>query len=90
MNRVDAFLELAVKQGGSDVHLVAGQPLRLRLNGYLETVRFRELSNRDMDDFLEEFMTDAQREALTRDHHVDFAYESEIAGRFRVSVFQHR
>jgi twitching motility protein PilT len=90
MNRVDAFLELAVKQGGSDVHLVAGQPLRLRLNGYLETVRFRELSNRDMDDFLEEFMTDAQRDTLTRDHHVDFAYESEIAGRFRVSVFQHR
>jgi len=53
MNRVDAFLELAVKQGGSDVHLVAGQPLRLRLNGVLETIRFRELSNRDMDDFLE-------------------------------------
>jgi len=90
MNRVDAFLELAVKQGGSDVHLVAGQPLRLRLNGYLETVRFRELSNRDMDDFLEEFMTDAQRGTLEREHHVDFAYESEIAGRFRVNVFHHR
>jgi twitching motility protein PilT len=90
MNRVDAFLELAVKQGGSDVHLVAGQPLRLRLNGDLEIVRFRELSNRDMDDFLEEFMTDAQREALERDHHVDFAYQCDIAGRFRVSVFHHR
>src|SRR4029077_15916786 len=65
-------------------------PLRLRLNGVLEEVRFRELSSRDIDDFLEEFMTDAQRETVERDHHVDFAYESELAGRFRVNVFRHR
>jgi len=90
MNRVDAFLELAVKQGGSDVHLVSGQPLRIRLNGTLEPIRFRELSNRDMDDFLEEFMTDAQRATLAEQLHVDFAYESDVAGRFRVNVYRHR
>ena len=89
MNRIDAFLELAVKQGGSDVHLVSGQPLRIRLHGTLEPVRFRELSARDVDDFLEEFMTPAQHAALARDHHVDFAYDSETAGRFRVNVYRH-
>ncbi|MEQ1833011.1 MAG: PilT/PilU family type 4a pilus ATPase [Candidatus Eisenbacteria bacterium] len=89
MNRIDAFLELAVKQGGSDVHLVSGQPLRIRLHGTLETVRFRELSARDVDDFLEEFMTGEQRSTLARDHHVDFAYDSEVAGRFRVNVYRH-
>ena len=90
MNRIDAFLEMAVKQGGSDVHLVSGQPLRIRLNGVLEPVRFRELSSRDMDEFLEEFMNDAQRSHLAEDLHVDFAYESDIAGRFRVNVYRHR
>ena len=89
MNRIDAFLELAVKQGGSDVHLVSGQPLRIRLHGTLEPVRFRELSARDVDDFLEEFMTPAQHAALERHHHVDFAYDSETAGRFRVNVYRH-
>lgn len=89
MNRIDAFLELAVKQGGSDVHLVSGQPLRIRLHGTLEPVRFRELSARDVDDFLEEFLTPAQHAALARDHHVDFAYDSELAGRFRVNVYRH-
>ena len=89
MNRIDAFLELAVKQGGSDVHLVSGQPLRIRLNGNLEAVRFRELSARDVDDFLEEFMTPEQRVALAESQHIDFAYESEIAGRFRVNVYRH-
>jgi len=89
MNRIDAFLELAVHQGGSDVHMVAGQPLRIRLNGSLEPVRFRELTPRDVDEFLEEFMTPGQRAALERDHAVDFAYESEKVGRFRVNVYRH-
>src|SRR5258706_5869363 len=81
---------MAVKQGGSDVHLVAGKPLRIRLNGVLEPVRFRELSSRDMDEFLEEFMNDAQRSHLAEHLNVDFAYESDIAGRFRVNVYRHR
>src|SRR5712691_4352227 len=89
MNRIDAFLELAVNQGGSDVHMVSGQPLRIRLNGSLQPVRFRELSARDVNEFLEEFMTEPQRAALARDHSVDFAYESEKVGRFRVNVYRH-
>src|SRR5262249_25209523 len=48
----------------------------------------RELSARDGEYFLEEFMTDEQRERFARDHHVDFAYESGV-GRFRVNVYQH-
>ena len=89
MNRIDAFLELAVKQGGSDVHLVTGQPIRIRLHGELQPVRFRDVSHADMNDFLEEFMTPEQREVLARMHHVDFAYQSEVVGRFRVNVFRH-
>ncbi len=89
MNRIDAFLELAVQQGGSDVHLVTGQPLRIRLHGVLQPVRFRELSARDVHDFLEEFMTPEQVDELQREHQVDFAYQSEQLGRFRVNVYEH-
>ena len=64
MNRIDAFLELAVKQGGSDLHLVSGQTPRIRLHGDLEPVRFRELSVGDIQSLLEEFMTPGQKEAL--------------------------
>jgi len=89
MNRIDAFLELAVKQGGSDVHLVSGQPIRIRLNGQLEPVRFRDVSAGDMNDFLDEFMTPAQRATLHEQQHVDFAYQSQVAGRFRVNAYRH-
>ncbi len=89
MNRIDAFLELAVHQGGSDLHLVAGQPPRIRIVGELEPVRFRDLSNQDVNDFLTEFMTDDQRQALAERSAIDIAYESETAGRFRVNIYQH-
>ena len=89
MNRIDAFLELAVKQGGSDVHLVSGQPIRIRLNGELQPVRFRDISASDMNEFLEEFMTPEQREVLRTQHNVDFAYQSKPAGRFRVNAYRH-
>src|SRR5262245_9867826 len=89
MNRIDAFLQLAVNQGGSDLHLVSGQAPRIRLNGDLQPIRFRELSSDDVHQLLEEFMTPDQRLALERDSAVDFAYEAENVGRFRVNVYRH-
>ena len=89
MNRIDAFLELAVNQGGSDLHLVSGQAPRIRIHGNLQPVRFRELSEQDVRDFLDEFMTPEQREQLRERCAVDFAYQCESAGRFRVNVYLH-
>ncbi|MBK7366761.1 MAG: PilT/PilU family type 4a pilus ATPase [Candidatus Eisenbacteria bacterium] len=88
MNRIDAFLELAVQQGGSDLHLVSGQPPRIRIWGDLQPVRFRELSSHDVLEFLTEFMTPQQRESLESRTAIDFAYDSPH-GRFRVNVYQH-
>ena len=89
MNRIDAFLELAVNQGGSDLHLVSGQPPRIRISGDLQPIRFRELTVQDVYDFLLEFMDADDRRVLDLNESVDFAYESEKAGRFRVNVYKH-
>ena len=89
MNRIDAFLELTVNQGGSDLHMVSGQPPRIRINGDLQPVRFRELSPGDITALLEEFMAPEHREILARDLAVDFAYQSETYGRFRVNAYRH-
>ena len=89
MNRIDSFLELVVKQGGSDLHFLSGEVPRIRMNGNLEPVRFRELSTEDVSDMLGEIMTPVQRERLEKDSSVDFAYQSETAGRFRVNMYRH-
>ena len=89
MSRVATFLELAVKQGGSDLHLVSGQTPRIRINGVLEPVRFRELSTGDLELLLAEIITPEQRERLDARLSVDFAYEVPGLGRFRVNAYRH-
>ena len=89
MNRVHAFLELAVKQGGSDVHLVAGEPPRIRIHGLLHTVRFRELSADDLTRLLEEIMDERQTDELERHESADFAIQAPGLGRFRANVYRH-
>ncbi len=89
MNRIDAFLELAVRQGGSDLHLLSGQVPRVRVAGDLQPVPFRTLSAQDLDGFLDEIVPPAMRGRLDAGHAVDFAYVSEVAGRFRVTVYRH-
>jgi twitching motility protein PilT len=89
MSRIDSFLELAVKQGGSDLHLVSGQSPRIRIGGTLHRVRFRELSVEDLDRMLAEVMTDGHREVLDDKLAVDFAYQAPGIGRFRANVYRH-
>ncbi len=89
MNRIDTFLELAVKQGGSDLHLVSGQSPRVRIHGVLHRVRFRELSVEDLQGMLEDCMPEVLRTKLAGIATIDFAYSVEGLGRFRVNVFRH-
>ncbi|HEX7880934.1 MAG TPA: PilT/PilU family type 4a pilus ATPase [Candidatus Eisenbacteria bacterium] len=89
MNRVHTFLEMALKQGGSDLHLVSGEVPRIRINGVLEPVRFRELTREDMERLLAEVLTEGQRARLARDLSVDFAYTVPELGRFRVNAYHH-
>ncbi len=89
MNRVHAFLELAVKQGGSDIHLVANEPPRIRILGSLHTVRFRSLSADDMQRLLDEIIDDRIRHELETESSTDFAYYAPDLGRFRVNVYRH-
>ena len=40
MPRVDAFLDLLIKQGGSDLHLISGNAPRVRLLGEIHPVKY--------------------------------------------------
>ncbi len=89
MNRVDAFLDLVVKQKGSDLHLIAGNPPRLRLHGETHTVKYRELSSKETRELLFEIMTTEQREEYTKKQGLDFSYDVPGLSRFRVNAFEH-
>ncbi len=89
MSRVNAFLELLVKQKGSDLHLVSGNPPRIRLFGEIHPVKYRELSNDETRNLLFEIMPDHARQRFESRGGADFAYEIPGISRFRVNAFRH-
>jgi len=88
MARIDAFLKLGLAQGCSDVHLAVGVPPMLRMNGDLRPIKFRDLSDAELETYLQEILTRSQVERLEQGHDLDFSYVGEESGRFRVNVFR--
>ena len=88
MARIDAFLKLGLAQGCSDVHLAVGVPPMLRMNGDLRAIKFRELSDTELESYVREVLTENQIEVLDEGRDLDFSYVAEEGGRFRVNVFR--
>ena len=88
MPRIDAFLKLGLAQGCSDVHLAVGVPPMLRMNGDLLPIKFRQLSDTELEGYVREILTAQQIERLEEGHDLDFSYVAEEGGRFRVNVFR--
>ncbi len=88
MARIDAFLKLGTDQGCSDIHFAVGVPPMLRMHGDLVAIKFRDLSQGELEGYIAEIVTKAQQDHLRRGHDLDFSYVSQIGGRFRVNVFR--
>jgi len=88
MPRIDSFLKLGLAQGCSDVHLAVGVPPMLRMNGDLMPIKFRDLSDNELESYVMEILSDAQREHFQSGHDLDFSYVGEEGGRFRVNMFR--
>ena len=88
MPRIDSFLKLGLAQGCSDVHLAVGVPPMLRMNGDLMPIKFRELSDSELDSYVDEILSDSQREHFASGRDLDFSYVGEEGARFRVNLFR--
>ncbi len=89
MSRVNAFLELLIKQAGSDLHLVSGNPPRIRLYGEIHPVKYRELTESETRSLLFEIMPERVKQTFESLGGADFGYEIPGVSRFRVNVFRH-
>lgn len=88
MARIDAFLKLGRDQGCTDIHLAVGLPPLLRHLGELMPIKYRDLTDQEMDSLVFEILTSEQTEKFKAGFDVDFAYESDEVGRFRVSLYR--
>jgi len=88
MARIDAFLKLGTDQGCSDIHFAVGLPPMLRMYGDLLPIKFRDLSQAELEGYIAEITSRANQDLLRRGLDADFSYVSANGGRFRVNVFR--
>ena len=91
MLNVDDYLQVLVEEGGSDVHLKAGGPAYIRIDGDLKPVTTQPpLSSGDTEHLARQMMDERLLAAFEERNEVDFAYSIPGVGRFRVNVFRQR
>ncbi|MCG5501649.1 type IV pilus twitching motility protein PilT [Ectothiorhodospira sp. A-7R] len=89
MHHVDDYLRKLMEAEGSDLHLVSGDPPRMRVHGDLQAIGTTSLTRQALNDFMAEILPPSAREVFERDDGVDFAYAVEGLARFRVNLFRH-
>jgi twitching motility protein PilU len=84
------LLEVVVEKSASDLFITANFPPALKLNGQLHTLGSQRLTEDDVSQFAETMTTEAQRNGFAQSHELNFAYETEYAGRFRVNIMMQK
>ena len=90
MAKIDAFFNLMFEQKASDVHLAAGNPPILRINGELQRVEFPPLENDALKAMLYEITPEYKIKHFEETGDVDFGYEIPGISRFRANYFNQK
>lgn len=84
---IDGLLRQMVDRGASDLHLVAGSPIAMRINGALDNDPASGATTAEwLDGVFRKVSTDKQRSAFADELELDFAYVLDDGARFRVNA----
>lgn len=90
LESLDQLLEYAVRQGASDVLLIAGAPIAMRVGGILSPANGPLLEAEDTRSLLLPVLAPAQIQELARSRSVDFCFQRDGVGRFRANLHYQR
>ena len=88
--QIDKLLELAAKNGASDIHLAVGSPPVLRIDERLRRVDGKALAPEDTVAIMKSISPERAQNELDRKGGSDFALAYGDKARFRVSIFKQR
>ncbi|SIQ48078.1 type IV pilus twitching motility protein PilT [Marinobacterium stanieri] len=88
---ITELLSFAVQQGASDLHLTAGMPPMIRVDGDVRRIKLPALEHKQVHTLVYDIMNDKQRKEYEENFEADFSFEVPNLSRFRVNSFnQHR
>ena len=89
--KIADMLKTMVAQRASDIHLQAGAPPHMRVDGSLRLMEgMPPLTPQQTEQIALAMMSEPQREAFKRHHELDFAFTIPQVARFRCNAFQQR
>ncbi len=85
--KLNLFLRMLVKKGGSDLHIKAGSTVRIRVNGDLVAVTKDIIPPAWVEKLVREITNSEQYAKLQKNRSLDMAYVLDENSRFRVNIF---
>lgn len=84
---ITELLAFSAKQGASDLHLSAGLPPMIRVDGDVRRINLPPLEHTEVHSLIYEIMNDKQRKDYEEFLETDFSFEVPGVARFRVNAF---
>lgn len=85
---MEELLQMVFDKDGSDLHIAAGVPPMIRVNGKLAPTDFEPLQPEDTQKLIFSILTNEQRKTLEQTWELDCSYGVVGMGRFRVNVYK--
>ena len=89
MSLINDFLKSMQMRKGSDLHVIAGDPPRMRVHGDLITLDNQRLDPEELKGELFSIMSEQSIQQFNQHDSADFAHAIPDVARFRVNVFRH-
>lgn len=86
---IGELLAFGFKQGSSDLHLSAGLPPMIRVDGDIRRINVPAMEHKQVHDLVYDIMNDKQRKDYEEFLECDFSFEIPKLARFRVNAFNH-
>ncbi|HSR62522.1 MAG TPA: type IV pilus twitching motility protein PilT [Gammaproteobacteria bacterium] len=83
---IGELLAFGVKNGASDLHLSAGLPPMIRVDGDVRRINVPSLDHKEVHDMVYDIMNDKQRKDYEEFYECDFSFEVPKLARFRVNA----
>ncbi|MGA9851515.1 MAG: type IV pilus twitching motility protein PilT [Gammaproteobacteria bacterium] len=84
---ISQLLAFSVKNKASDLHISAGVPPMIRVDGDMRRVNMPAMEHKDVYDMVYDIMNDKQRKDYEEFLECDFSFEIPTLARFRVNAF---
>ncbi len=84
---ITELLAFSAKQGASDLHLSAGLPPMIRVDGDVRRINLPALDHKEVHSLIYDIMNDQQRKEYEDRLETDFSFEVPGVARFRVNAF---